>query len=207
MTHAVHRMGDPASLAHDFHLLGMVSKKAEIPDAVDKLKEFLRIVHRAGAVNIGVSRQGSLFHKSLNELEEALASDSLIHATFDSGEKLRHAVEEVKKADLGISVTAQGLFNKIEQCCQKSGLSFHTVALSLGVIGPPEMIPEPEVLALSTMCGHGFVSFNLARKALEDVASQRRDVDDVCRELARPCLCGLFNPALAREILLSRKKE
>ena len=124
----------------------------------------------------------------------------------ESEEKLCLAMEEVKKADLGISVTAQGLFQGVERCCRKTGLSFHTVALSLGVLGPMELIPDPDILAISTMCGHGYVTFNLARKALDDVAAGHRDVDDVCKELARPCLCGIFSPVRAREILLSKKK-
>ncbi len=130
----------------------------------------------------------------------------MIHATFDSEEKLCRAIEELKKADLGLSITAQGLFDGVGRCCRESGLSFHTVAFSIGVLGPEELIPEPEVLELSTMCGHGFVTFNLAKKALEDVASGRGNIDETVKKLARPCLCGLFNPERARQILLANRK-
>jgi hypothetical protein len=207
MTHAAHRMGQPDSLKSDFNLLAMVSRKIEDGNAVERLREFYRIVKHVGAVNIGISKQGSIFLKTPDELEAAITARSTVHATFDSEEKLCQAIEEVKKADLGISVTAQGLFDGVERCCRKTGLSFHTVALSIGVLGPRQMIPEPEILAISTMCGHGFVTFNLARKALSDVASGRRKVDEVVKELARPCLCGIFNPVRAREILLSKRSD
>ncbi len=206
MTHAAHRIGKPESLAHDYHLLAMISKKVNDKNAVARLREFLHIVQRAGAVNIGVSRQGSRFVKTNDELERSITTRSTVHAAFESEEKLCRAMEEVKKADLGISVTAQGLFQGVERCCRKTGLSFHTVALSLGVLGPMELIPNPDILAISTMCGHGYVTFNLARKALDDVGAGHRDVDEVCKELARPCLCGIFSPVRAREILLSKKK-
>ncbi|MBW2308118.1 MAG: hypothetical protein JRG73_14420 [Deltaproteobacteria bacterium] len=207
MTHAVHRMGTPESLARDYNLLAMVARKVDGVDAVAKLQEFLRIVQRVGAVNTGVSRRGSRFVKTDDEVERAITAHSTVHATFDSEEKLCQAVEEVKKADLGVSVTAHGLFDGLERCCRKNGLSFHTVALSIGLVGPEDLVPDPDILAISTMCGHGYVTFNLARKALDDVAAGRRNMDEVCKELARPCLCGIFNPIRAREILLSRTAD
>lgn len=207
MTHSAHRMGRPDSLVRDYHLLATVSSKADGGNAVARLRSFFHIVQRIGAVNIGISREGSLFLRTAHELKQAITARSVVHATFDSEEKLCHAVAEMKKADLGISLTAQGLFKDIERCCHKTDLPFHTVAFSIGLLGPMKLIPEPEVLELSTMCGHGFVTFNLARKALGDVAKGRRDVEEVCRELARPCLCGLFNPVRAREILLSKKVD
>ncbi len=209
MTHSAHRVGQPDSLKGDFNLMAIASASSKLDDAeaVARLREFFRIVQRVGAVNMGVSKQGSLFHKTPDELERAITSSPTVHGTFDSEEKLCQAIKEVKKADLGISVTAQGLLDGVERCCRKTGLSFHTLTLSIGVLGPREMIPEPEILAISTMCGHGFVTFNLARKALDDVAAGRRDVNKVCEELARRCLCGIFNPIRAREILLSKKSR
>lgn len=207
MTHSAHRMGRPDDLKRDYHLLAMASVNADHTGVVSRLREFLCIARGAGAVNLGVGARGSLFSLSIDELVHAITARSVVHATFDGEEPLCHAMAEVKKADLGISVTAQGLFKDIERCCQKTDLSFHTVAFSMGLFGPKELIPQPEVLELSTMCGHGFVTFTLAQKALEDVESGRKEVDEACRELARPCLCGLFNPIRAREIFLKKKRR
>lgn len=204
MTHAAHRMGQAESLTHDYHLLATVSRKKEDEKAAEGLRKFFRIVRQTGAVNMGISKQGSIFLKTFEELERTITNRSMVHATFDSEEKLCQAIEELKKADLGLSITAQGLFDGVGRCCRESGLSFHTVALSIGVLGPKELIPEPEVLELSTMCGHGFVTFNLAKKTLEDVASGQGNIDEMVKKLSRPCLCGLFNPTRAREILLSK---
>lgn len=205
MTHAAHRTGSTDSLRSDYNLIATVSRKREDEKAAEKLKKFLRIVKQTGAVNMGITKQGSIFLKTPEELERAITNRTMLHATFDSVEKLCQAIEALKRADLGLSITAQGLFDGVGRCCRESGLSFHTVALSIGVLGPKELIPEPEVLDLSTMCGHGFVTFNLAKKALEDVASGQADIDETVETLSRPCLCGLFNPARAREILLSKK--
>lgn len=206
MTHAAHRMGQEDSLKCDYHLLATTSRKKEDEKAAEGLRKFFHIIRQTGAVNMGMSKEGSIFFKTPEELERTISNRSMVHATFDSEEKLCRAIEELKKADLGLSITAQGLFDGVGRCCRESGLSFHTVALSIGVLGPKELIPEPKVLELSTMCGHGFVTFNLAKKALEDVANGRGNIDETVKKLARPCLCGLFNPVRARKILLSNRK-
>lgn len=206
MTHAAHRMGQADSLMCDYHLLATVSRKKEDMKAGEGLRKFFHIVRQAGAVNMGISREGSIFHKTPEELERTVNHRSMIHATFDSEEKLCRAIKELKKADLGLSITAQGLFDGVDRCCQENGLLFHTIAFSIGVLGPKELIPEPKVLELSTMCGHGFVTFNLAKKALGDISSGRGNIDEIVKTLARPCLCGLFNPERARKILLSNRE-
>ena len=136
MTHAAHRTGQVDSLKCDYHLLATISRKREDEKAAEKLRKFFRIAKQAGAVNMGISKQGSLFLKTPEELERGITNHSMIHATFDSEEKLCQAIEALKKADLGLSITAQGLFDGVGRCCQANGLSFHTAALSIGVLGP-----------------------------------------------------------------------
>jgi len=64
MTHALHRLGPTDSLMRDYHLLGMVSRKASNEKGVDQLRKFFRVVVQVGAVNVGVSRKGSIFLKT-----------------------------------------------------------------------------------------------------------------------------------------------
>ena len=51
------------------------------------------------------------------------------------------------------------------------------------------------------MCGHGMVSFNLAKKMIDWVQEGRRTPHQACEYMARFCSCGIFNPSRARRIL------
>ncbi|MBI3698403.1 MAG: hypothetical protein HY238_26635, partial [Acidobacteria bacterium] len=53
----------------------------------------------------------------------------------------------------------------------------------------------------STMCGHGMVSFNMAKKMLDMVREGRRTPDQAVLTLARFCPCGVYNPVRARRLL------
>jgi len=51
------------------------------------------------------------------------------------------------------------------------------------------------------MCGHGMVSFNLAKKMLDMVREGRRNPQQAVYTLARFCPCGVYNPARALRLL------
>jgi hypothetical protein len=57
------------------------------------------------------------------------------------------------------------------------------------------------VLALSTMCGHGMISSNLAKKMIDWVKEGRRTPEQAVTYMARFCSCGVFNPSRAKRIL------
>jgi len=77
----------------------------------------------------------------------------------------------------------------------------HTVEHSLGVWGKRELLPKKEVLEVSTMCGHGMVAFGLIEEAVADVKAGRSSPEKAARRLAEPCVCGIFNPVRAAELL------
>ena len=83
----------------------------------------------------------------------------------------------------------------------------HTVEHSLGVWGKTDLLPDEEVLQISTMCGHGMVSFGLIEKAVADVKAGRSTPEQAARELAAPCVCGIFNPTRAAELLREMMKR
>jgi hypothetical protein len=51
------------------------------------------------------------------------------------------------------------------------------------------------------MCGHGMVSFNLAKKMLDMVREGRRTPQAAAFTLARFCPCGVYNPSRAVRLL------
>ena len=158
MTHMLHRKGTATSLEDDYPVLTIRARA--INDAgLPAMKKVLEIASRHGIVNFGDLVQGSRFNV---DLQAILTSDNqntpIIHMVFTSRGDLAGFMEELKAADLGISVVASGLFEEIFRCCAQAGLKPHTVSYSLGAFGSTDRLPEPEVLEVTTMCGHSLVS-------------------------------------------------
>lgn len=134
------------------------------------LREFLRIMARFGPVNMGDMKTGNIYKLPMEAIIEQVQDTSIVHAVFDSEEKMMAAVQAAKEADLGISVVVSGLMAEVATACRKSGIVGHTLEHSLGFRGKTrEKLPPFEILEVASMCGHGMVSFNLVKKALIDV--------------------------------------
>ena len=58
-----------------------------------------------------------------------------------------------------------------------------------------------EILEITTMCGHGMTTPNLVKKCIEEVISGKMGPREAARLLARPCICGIFNPSRAEALL------
>jgi hypothetical protein len=71
----------------------------------------------------------------------------------------------------------------------------------LGFHGDLTRLPDRHVLELSTMCGHGMVSHNFAKKMLDWVKEGRRDPQQASTYLAKFCTCGIYNTTRAVQIL------
>jgi hypothetical protein len=54
-----------------------------------------------------------------------------------------------------------------------------------------------------TMCGHGLISRHLVEHLLTEIRNNRMTIEIAATELAKPCLCGIFNPKRG-EFLLGR---
>ena len=122
-------------------------------------------------------------------------------AGFASQEALEAALREVKEADLGVSVTAIGLFDGIRATCQRLGLTPHTIQYSLGIWGDEDRKPEQPVLDVITMCGHGLIPRALVRKLIRDVQAGACTADEAASTLARLCPCGALNPVRAAHLI------
>ncbi len=123
------------------------------------------------------------------------------HAVFDSFENFAAAIREVKGADLGLCVNVNAIHEDTDRATRAAGIVRHTIEHSLGVHGRVERLPSAEILELSTMCGHGMVSFNLVRKMFYLVGMGHISIDRAAELLSKPCACGVFNPARAARIL------
>lgn len=203
MSHTLHRQGSNEELSHDYVVFAMPSSGLNSEGSKPKLDRVYQILSRHNPVNIGDSKNGSRYSLgSDREVESRIVENELVHGVFTTREQVIEVLKELKEADLGLSVTVSGLTHRVEECCHEVGLAPHTIVQSLGVSGRTELLPNDDrVLRLSTMCGHGLISFNLIMDLAEKVKSGKLSVEDAAQKMAKPCICGVFNPEKAAAIL------
>jgi hypothetical protein len=71
----------------------------------------------------------------------------------------------------------------------------------MGTYGSLEKLPDPNFREITTMCGHGLVSPGLVKYMLIKIKAGRISYEEAGIELAKPCICGVFNQKRAEEIL------
>ena len=118
-------------------------------------------------------------------------------------DKCFKVIKKIHEMDLGLSVVISGLNEDILDMCQQLDIKPHSANYSLGVHGATELLPPEEVLELLTMCGHGMISKDLVKKAIDEVKRGKKTPYDAAVMVAQPCVCGIFNVSRA-ERLLSR---
>lgn len=217
MTHSLHRFGRHEDLTDDYIVFAMPARGFNDADAVEVEKEFLRRALGHGPVNIGDAKKGGGYQpqEGLNPMVhwrrdtspnpqaviDGVDTPGIVAAVFDDYDSMVAFVRELKELDLGVSINISSLADRAAACCNQCGIKRHSVEYSLGFLGRTEMLPAKPALELSTMCGHGMVSFALAEKMLDRVRSGRKSPREASRTLARFCVCSIFNPARAERIL------
>jgi hypothetical protein len=163
----------------------------------------MRICLKYGPVNMGDGRQGSILRDGV-DLEKYIAQKKdgeMAAAVFTDLDTLQKVINDLIRADLGISVNVSGLLQEVQGCCRKAGIERHSVEHSLGIWGAKDRLPEREVLEVNTLCGHGMVSFNFIRKMVEYVRLRRLTPKKAANIMAKCCECGAFNPSRAEQLL------
>lgn len=217
MTNTLHRFGSPESLRDDYIIFGMAARGINDQDAPAKLQTFLRLAAKHRPINLGNAVKGGIFRPAENltplahwrarppadpqEVANSVDTCTTVAAVFDDPTRLEAFLRELKAADLGISINISALTDEARTCCQRAGITRHSVEYSLGFHGDLNLLPDRRVLELSTMCGHGMVSHNFAKKMLEFVKEGRRPPAQAATYLARFCTCGIYNTTRAIRIL------
>ncbi len=207
MTNTLHRQGTSESLKNDYVIFAHTAKGITREGSAPKLQEFMRICLKYHPVNIGDGKQGNI-HQDEIDIQRLISNQrdgAGAAAVFTDLNTLQLVVEELIRADLGISINISGLLEGVQQCCRKAGIERHSVEHSLGFCGAKDRLPEREILEFNTMCGHGMVSFNLIRKMIEYVKLRRLTPKKAAKIMSKCCECGVFNPTRA-EILLEKIK-
>jgi hypothetical protein len=222
MTNTLHRFGAPDTQRDDYIVFAMSSKGINDDGAAEKLRTFLRLAAKHAPVNMGHAIKGGMYRSSedltpLAHWSRSLDGDpdtvirgldapSTVAAVFDDVAKVEAFLKELKAADLGISINISSLAEEANACCRRAGLTRHSIEYSLGFHGDLHRLPDRHVLELSTMCGHGMVSHNFARKMIDMVRENRRTPQQAAVAMARFCSCGIFNLARAVRVLEQARK-
>jgi hypothetical protein len=207
MTHTLHRQGSKESLDKDYIFLCMAAKGFNEDGADEKMREFLRIMMRHNPVNAGDMRSGNMFNSNMDDILSKVSSTSIVHGVFTDSDTATKVLQDLKDADLGMSVVVSGPFDSVDCICEKAGLKPHSVDFSAGIWGNTKKLPAKEVQEVTTMCGHAMVASNLVKSLVDDIKAGQVTADNAGKELAKQCACGIFNPARAAELMQDMAKK
>ncbi len=209
MTHSLHRIGSRESIENDYVVLFVPSRGINDSGSGEKARIFLELLKKHNAEHYGDDLTGNVLTRGHEQLIKDAHDITNIHGVFSSFEKLKDFITDVVKADLGISVVISGLLDKVKECTELTGAKYHTVEVSLGFWGKKEKLPPEEILEITTMCGHGYVTAKLVYDVLEKVKKGIYSPQYAAKKLAKTCACGIFNPSRAEKLLkeLSEQKK
>ncbi|MEE9611895.1 MAG: hypothetical protein V3W19_11620 [Desulfatiglandales bacterium] len=197
MTHSLHRQGPVEFLKHEFIVIifgdayPLASLRAKSRRQFPHLYAFLEGVF----LQLG-------FLKIIRVIKSLRPKPKFKSATvLNSKEELRNYLEKLKEGNTGKSIIVSGVFDEVHNCLQQLGLRPHTIQLSLGYFGKTELLPRPEILEITSMCGHHMVSHRLVEKLGNDISLGKITLGEAARVMNNLCSCGIFNQARAIKIL------
>jgi len=188
-------------LREDFILLAMCATGITHRGSAGIKKKLYEVLQRFPHANSGDVKTGSEFNAELEAIRKGFVDTSVLHYVFTDKETVVQVLEEIRKADLGISIVLSGLFDEVEECCKRTDLKPHTVEHSAGVMGRTERLPDERILGITTMCGHGLVAANLVLEMVKRIRRGKLSIEEAAAKLAGPCICGVFNPKRAERLL------
>lgn len=219
MTNTLHRFGKPESLREDYIVFAMAAKGYNDEGALEKARTFLRTAIKYQPINMGNALINSLYRPEKNlsffklyfvgrqqkttfdKLIDEMPATGTAAVVFDSRGAMRDFLKEVKALDLGLSVNVSALIDDVREVLGEVEITPHAVEYSLGFQGATDRLPDRDVLSLSTMCGHGMVSANFAKKMFDRVREGRIEPQQAACCMAKFCVCGVFNTTRAMSIL------
>jgi hypothetical protein len=222
MTHTHHRRGSRTSLQHDFVVLAMIDPAVKAQHTYGgplskRVRRFLEICGRHNPTALAArtpekrirylkgwtpTLDSGIHHAaSLKEIMTCEDIEGIGHAVYSRKEAVVGVLQELKEADLGLSIVVSGLFEEVFDACDRGGLEPHTVNMSLGTWGKTQLLPKSPILEVCTMCGHAMISPNLVATMFDRVKKGVITPEDAAVELGKQCTCNIFNTARAVELL------
>jgi hypothetical protein len=149
------------------------------------------------------SKDSGIFKST--SFEEMRKMNDLIRgsAVYNSLDDVKGVLKDLKKADLGIAVVVSGLFDKVHEACIEASTGPHTVNMSAETYGRLDLLPEPWILEVTTMCGHHMLSPYLVKHLTTQFMRGRISIEEASVEMAKQCTCNFFNVERAIKLIKS----
>ena len=196
MTHTMHREGNTESLKEDYVVLVMAG---DIPFDIYRRRLYRKFPRFYEMVKKVLLSLGVL--KLLNIIKKAKSSGFYRNPVFNNKKELTSYLKELKEKNVGKSVVVSGLFDEVNDCLKELNLSPHTVQFSLGTFGKKELLPEKEILEITTMCGHHMIAPNLVEKLASDIRNRKISFAEAVGVMSKQCVCGVFNKDRACKLI------
>lgn len=226
MTHTHHRRGSGKSLANDYVVITRIDRTN--PDQTTfngalnhRVEQFLTICAKHNPIAIATKDQkletvirwmfgwtkemNSGIHQC-SAINDVCTNPNPVpraetHVIFTNKEDMIHAIHEVKRADLGLSIVVSGVFDEVFQACAEIETNPHTVNMSLGTWGKTDRLPLEPILSLVTMCGHSMISQHLITHLIERIRAGTLTLEAAAIEMGKQCTCNVFNVTRGAQIL------
>ena len=206
MSHTIHRFGRPEDLLNDYTIIFLSAKGINSKGSQEKIKTFLRLCEKHHAANFGNMEAGSKVVIGTQKVIDAVKDGTTVTALFNDQNDVVNILNDLVELDLGMSVILQGLEHKVKECCARASLTPHTWNHSFGIWGKKELLPEADILEITTMCGHGLIAVALVKKIVADLKNEKITMQRAVEKLVKPCICGIVNPSRLENILAKMLK-
>ena len=196
MSHSLYRYGTREDLEHDWTVICISSAGINNVGCGPKIGQFFSFCDKHHAVSMGSNLTSDLLMEDRKAfLNQDWDNPKIMagQACFDEESDVAGLLQDMKQADLGLSVVVSGLIDRVDHICKCVGTKHHTASASLGIWGETSKLPPPDVLAITTMCGHGMISANRVYDAVEKIRKGRTTAEKASLEMATDCVCGIFN--------------
>lgn len=205
MTHSLHRFGPYQEM--DFVWQVYHAKGINDQNIPEKLRKVMEDVKELGSENWGDVKTGPIVCTAEETIRARLTVQSRLRGVFTRRDQVVRFLRRLKELDLGLSVIVAGELSEVLPACAEAGLTPHTVNYSIGVLGRIDLLPDEEVLAVTSMCGHHMVAAALVERLREHVLKGTLSPEEAAKRLACLCPCGIFNPVRASRLLAQNQEQ
>ena len=206
MTHTLHRLGSVEELKGDYVIMVIIAKDFNEEGSGQKVQQFTRIVLKHHPVNFGTTKGRGIWEDPESFISK-LTDGVAVYAVFNDKETIRQVIEELRIANLGLSINVSGLLEDVGTCCKSMGFVPHAAEQSVGIMGKTNRLPDRNIVEINSLCGHGMVPFALVDKVMDLVKQGKMTPADGAQFLSKPCECGVFNTRRAEEFLEQTRVE
>jgi len=143
---------------------------------------------------------GSILNIGYDRVLETVADGTSVQAVFSDQEDVIEMLRTCG-ARYGHLDRGSGPGGTHRRVCTGLGHSTPHLEHSLGVWGRTDLLPDPDIMSITTMCGHGLIAVSLVKDAVEKMRNGKMTMDKAIAQICRPCICGMTNPVRLERVL------